>query len=365
MPTAAEKADNKQFRRRTLVVAGVLLATAATLWLLYRLSNLLFMVFVSVFAGVAIEPAVHYLEKRGWKRGRATGVVFLASLLLVVIFFIALVPLFVRQIDQLIDSVPTYVTRLAQFIEDTFGVQLSDPQVQEEGQNLAELLTGAGGTLVGGLLGVTAGVANFLIFATTVAIFTFYIVAELPKLQHTILSYMPPDRQREALHVWDIAVEKMGGYIYSRLILAVLSSFLATIVLMLLGVPFAVPLGIWVGVLSQFIPVIGTYLAAILPAVVALSDPESGPATALWVVIYFILYQQVENYLIAPRITKRTMEIHPAISIGAILAGGALMGGIGIILALPMAGIIQALISEYATQRHEVIPEVPEPLPDD
>jgi predicted PurR-regulated permease PerM len=118
-------------------------------------------------------------------------------------------------------------------------------------------------------------------------------------------------------------------------------------------------------VLSQFIPVIGTYLAAVLPAVVALTSDENGPTKALWVVIYFVLYQQVENYLIAPRITKRTMEIHPAISIGAILAGGALMGGIGVILALPMAGIIQALISEYATQRHEVIPEVPEPVPDD
>ena len=218
-------------------------------------------------------------------------------------------------------------------------------------------------TLVGGLIGVTTGVFNFLIFATTVGIFTFYMVADLPKLQHTLLSYMPPDRQREALHVWDIAVEKMGGYIYSRLILAVLSAILSTLVLSFLGVPFAVSLGIWVGVLSQFIPVIGTYLAAILPAVVALS--AKGPTTATWVVVYFILYQQVENYLIAPRITRRTMEIHPAISIAAILAGGALLGGLGVILALPMAGIIQALISEYSTHRHDVIAEVPEPVADD
>ncbi len=97
------------------------------------------------------------------------------------------------------------------------------------------------------------------------------MVAELPKLQHTVLSYMPPDRQREAFHVWDIAVEKMGGYIYSRLILAVAQRRFSALVLSFFGVPFAVALGIWVGVLSQFIPVIGTYLAAILPALVALS----------------------------------------------------------------------------------------------
>ncbi len=362
MPTAADKADSKQFRRRTLVIAGVLVVTAAALWLIYRLSNILFMVFVSIFVAVAIEPPVHYLEKRGWRRGAATGVVFLAALALVVVFFIALVPLFVRQIDQLVDAAPGYVTTLAQFIEDTFGVQLSDLQVAEEGESVRDALGNFAGTLVGGLIGVTTGVFNFLIFATTVGIFTFYIVAELPKLQHTVLSFMPPDRQREALHVWDVAVEKMGGYIYSRLLLAILSAFLSTVVLSFLGVPFAVSLGIWVGVLSQFIPVIGTYLAAILPAVVALS--AEGPTTAIWVVVYFVLYQQVENYLIAPRITKRTMEIHPAISIAAILIGGALLGGIGIVLALPTAGIIQALISESSTHRHDVISEVPEPAPD-
>ncbi len=364
MSTAHEKADSKQFRRRTLAVAIVLVVTAVTLWLVYRLSNILFMVFVSLFIAVAIEPPVHYLEKRGWRRGAATGVVFLGAFALIVLFFVALVPLFVRQIDELVKATPDYVARIAQFVEDTFGVQLSDPQVQEEGQNLADLITGAGGTLVGGVIGVTAGVVSFLIFATTVAIFSFYMVAELPKLQHTVLSFMPPDRQREALHVWDIAVEKMGGYIYSRLILAVLSGTLSALVFTLLDVPFALSLGIWVGVLSQFIPVIGTYLAAILPGLVALSQPN-GVSTALWVVGYLIAYQQVENYLIGPRITKRTMEIHPAISIAAIIIGGALLGGIGIILALPMAGIIQALISESSHHRHDVIPEIPEPVDDD
>ena len=359
-PTTQE--DSRRFRRRTLVVAGVLVATAAVLWLVFRLRGILFMVFVSVFVAVAIEPPVHYLEKRGWRRGAATGVVFLAAFALVVVFLVALVPLFVEQANQFVTAVPGYVETVARFLEDTFGVQLSDLEIAEEGQNLADIIGSAGGTLVGGVIGLTTGVFSFLFFASTVAIFSFYMVAELPKLQHTVLSFMPPEQQRDALHVWDIAVEKMGGYIYSRLILAILSGLLSTVVLTVLEVPFAFSLGIWVGVLSQFIPVIGTYLAAVLPAVVAFS--ANGPTNALWVIIYFVAYQQLENYLVAPRITRRTMEIHPAVSIAAILIGGSLLGGIGIVLALPMTGIIQALISESSTYRHEVVSRAAEPAPD-
>jgi predicted PurR-regulated permease PerM len=362
MASSSERADNRRFRRRTLVVAGVLVATAAAVWLIFRLSNIIFMVFVAVFLAVALEPPVHYLEKRGWRRGAATGVVFLAGFALVVVFLVALVPLFVQQVNQFVDVAPGYVTSLATFLEDTFGVQLSDLEIAKEGQNLADIIGSAGGTLLGGVIGLTTSIFSSVFFASTVAIFSFYMLAELPKLQHTVLSFMPPEQQRDAMHVWDIAVEKMGGYIYSRLILAILSALLSTVVLTFLNVPFALSLGIWVGVLSQFIPVIGTYLAAILPAVVALS--AEGPTTALWVVIYFVAYQQLENYLVAPRITRRTMEIHPAISIAAILIGGSLLGGVGIILALPMTGIIQALISESSRYRHEVIADVGEPAVD-
>ena len=352
MTRIGDRQDNRLFRRRTLVVVGVLLAASAALYLLFRIRNLVFMVFVSLFIAVAMEPPVHFLEKRGWRRGAATGVVFVAAFLLVVVFFVSLVPLVMDQINGLIDSLPVYIESVTELARDWFGIELSTETLQEEAAGLPNIIANAGGTILGGVVSVTAGVAGFLIFATTVALFSFYIVAELPQLQRTILSTMPEERQHDALHVWDVAVEKMGAYIYSRLILAFLSATLASIFLSVMGVPFAVPLGIWVGVLSQFIPVIGTYLAAILPAVVALS--ANGVATMLWVLLFFVGYQQVENYLIAPRITKRTMEIHPAVSIGAIIAGSQLLGPIGVILALPTTGIIQALISE-TRKHHNVI----------
>ena len=352
MNRSQEKVDNRLFRRRTLVVAGVLLLTALALYLLFRLRNLLFMVFVALFIAVAIEPPVHFLEKRGWRRGLATGLVFLVAFLLFVAFVALLVPLFVNQFNGLIDALPGYIESVSLQLNEWFNLDISTESLQQEASRLPDLIAGAGGTILGGLVSVTTGVFSFLFFATTVALFSFYMVAELPKLQRTVLSTMNQDRQSDALHIWDVAVEKMGGYIYSRLILSFLSGTLTAIFLSILDVPFAISLGIWVGVLSQFIPVVGTYLAAILPAVVALSS--RGLGTMLWVIVYFLAYQQVENYLIAPRITQRTMEIHPAVSIAAIIIGSALFGPIGVILALPMTGIIQALISE-SRREHAVI----------
>lgn len=347
--------------RRTVVVAIAILAVAAIVWLAFRLSSIIFMVFVSVFVTVAFEPPVHYLAKRGWRRGAATGLVFLVALVLAVAFVWALAPLFVDQINQMIDAIPGMVESLVVFLQENFGFELADVDPTEVGRNMLQSVQDFSGAVVGGVLGLTASLFGFLIFATTVALFSFYMIAELPKLQRTVLSSMPEAQQRRALRIWDVAVEKMGGYIYSRLILAALSATFTAIFLTILNVPFAISLGIWVGVLSQFVPVVGTYLASILPALVALTF--NSVSTMIWVILYFVAYQQVENYLISPRITKRTMEIHPAISVAAIIVGGTLLGGIGVILALPMAGIIQAIIGE-SRKSYEVVLDNAEPVSD-
>lgn len=361
MSDSVQRAEDRLFMRRTLIVASVIIGVAIVIWLVFRLSTVIFMVVVSVFVTVAFEPAVHYLSKRGWKRGLATGFVFLGALLITVGFIWALVPLFVDQVTEMINAIPGLVETVLGLLEENFGFDVSTIDPTEVGQNILSSVQGLTGVVAGGIIGVTASIFGFLLFATTVALFSFYMLAELPKLQRTVLSSMPEEQQRRAMRIWDVAVEKMGGYVYSRLILAVISATLASIFLSVLGVPFSVSLGIWVGVLSQFVPVVGTYFAAILPALVALTFVD--PMTALWVVIFLVAYQQVENYLISPRITKRTMEIHPAISVAAIIIGGILLGGIGVILALPMAGIIQAIISE-SRQPYRVITDGPESSPD-
>jgi predicted PurR-regulated permease PerM len=166
-----------------------------------------------------------------------------------------------------------------------------------------------------------------------------------------VCSVLPPRRQREILDAWEIAIDKTGGFLYSRLLLAAISAFFAFIALMLLGVPFALPLALWMGLVSQFIPVVGTYIGAAVPLlVVLLSDPWS----ALIFLIYVVVYQQIENYLLSPRITARTMQLHPAVAFFAALAGAAISGILGAFMALPAAAVIQATVSSYLT-RHEVV----------
>lgn len=348
-PVGGHLAD-QLFRRRVLTVVAILLLVGAGLWFLDQIADLLFMVFVALFVAVAMEPPVHTLSKRGWSRGGATGLVFLVAVVLTTIFLIALVPLLVSQVSQLIDGLPGYIESVSALLGDWFGLEISETDITDQSRAAQDWLAENVGSLLGGVVGFGSTVFGFVFFVITVGLFAFYMVAELPKLQQTVLSVLTPERQKRAIAIWETAVEKMGGYIYSRLILAALGGTISAIFLTAVKVPFSVPLGIWIGVLSQFIPVVGTYLSAILPAVVALS--VSG-ATAVWVVIFFVIYQQIENFLISPKITERTMAIHPAVSVAAIIAGGSILGPIGIILALPFAAIVQALIST-SIHRHEV-----------
>ena len=144
--------------------------------------------------------------------------------------------------------------------------------------------------------------------------------------------------------MWELAIESTGGYVYSRALLAACSAVVTTLFLTVTGVPYPLALGLWVGLVSQFVPSVGTYLAGALPVLIALlNDPVDG----LLVLVFIILYQQFENMILSPRITSRTMALHPAVAFGAVIAGGAIMGPIGALLALPAAASVQALVSAY------------------
>ena len=152
------------------------------------------------------------------------------------------------------------------------------------------------------------------------------MVADGPRLRRVICRRLRPDRQQRVLHAWELAIDKTGGYLYSRALLALLSAVFHTAAFSVIGLRYPVALGIWVGLVSQFLPVIGTYLAGVLPVLVALLDD---PIRALWVLIVIVIYQQIENYLFAPRITARTLELHPAVAFSAAIAGAAMLGPVG------------------------------------
>jgi predicted PurR-regulated permease PerM len=272
-------------------------------------------------------------------------------LLLGISFFVwAMGSLLVDQVTEFVDEAPTYIEDVEDWINDTFDANVEfDDVIQEfqEGGRAQELA----GNLAGNIVSAGATVLAVVFQVLTIFLFTFYLVADGPRLRRAILSVLPQERQVEVLRVWEIAIEKTGGYIYSRALLAFFSAVAHWIAFLIIGIPFPLPLAIWVGLMSQFIPTIGTYIAGALPVVIALI---SDPVDALWVLGVVVVYQQIENYLLAPPIQAETMDIHPAVAFGGVIAGASILGPVGALLALPAGATLQAFVSTYV-QRHEVV----------
>ena len=334
--------------RLLLLIVLTAFAAYASLLLVRKLRDVIFWLITALFLSFALEPAVNWLvRRRGWPRGAATGVVLfgLAAILLVTVA--AMVPLVIDQVQQLVTRVPGWLEEASVYTKRWFNIELTGSEILDQLRN-ADL---AVSRIASSLASVGAFMLSLLFQVLTIGLFTFYLVADGPRVRRAVCSVLPPRRQREILDAWEIAIDKTGGVLYSRLLLAAISAFFAFIALMLLGVPFALPLALWMGLVSQFIPVIGTYIGAAVPLLVALlSDPWS----ALIFLIYVVVYQQIENYLLSPRITARTMQLHPAVAFFAALAGAAISGILGAFMALPAAAVIQATVSSYLT-RHEVV----------
>lgn len=342
--------------RWLLTASLTLLGVIATLWVLQQLASLLLVIFLALFTAIALIPAVDWLEKSGWSRRVATLVVLAATLLLVMLFLAALLPVFIDQTAAITVQLPDYLASVERWLSNLVDVDLLDSQVRAQLEDLGSLLGQYGGQVAGGVLAAGSTVVSVIFQGVTILLFAYYMVAETPKMMRLVLSMFPARRQRLLLRIWQVSIEKTGGYVYSRLILAFLSAVVTSVGLALLSVPYPVALGVWVGVVSQFIPVIGTYLAGALPVLIALLEE---PITALWVLVLIVVYQQIENLLLAPRVTSRTMSIHPAVSVGAVIAGGSLMGAVGAVLSLPVAAIVQSLIST-SRRRHELVVELEE-----
>ncbi|MGW2308306.1 AI-2E family transporter [Actinomadura luteofluorescens] len=336
--------------RAFALAGGSVLAFLAGLWLLERLRELLLLLLISLFLAFAIEPAVNWLAARGWRRGVATAAMFLVVALLMAGFLGGIGSLLAAQANNLITGFPGYVRRFVGWVNSTFGTHLSQRTVFQRLPTVTDALSRHLSGLAANVWGFGTTAFGVIFNALGVLLFTFYLSAEGPRFRRTVCSVLPPRRQREVLRAWEIAVDKTGGYIYSRGLLALISGIAHYAAMAGLGVPYAAALALWVGVVSQFIPAVGTYLAGAVPVLIALTK---SPSTALWILLFIIAYQQFENYLLQPRITARTLDMHPAVAFGLILAGAAVAGPIGILLAIPLGASLQAFISAYV-RRYEV-----------
>ena len=338
--------------RRGIVYALVAVAVfQAAVWAFQALSNFLGLLFLAWLFAISIEPVVHRLERRGMRRGVATGLVMFGLVALVIAFVGVFGKLLVDQLGQLIRSAPDVVRSVVLWANDTFGtnfraadivdaLQLGPGRIQELAESLAP-----------NLVGFVTAVIGAVFQGFTLLLFAYYMSADAPKLRDSVSSRFPPRQQRIIATVWTIAVEKTGGYVDSRLVLAALCTVVTAVFLLVLGVPYWLPLAIWTGLVSQFIPTIGTYLAILLPALIALAEQ---PRDAIWVVVFGTLYQQIENYVLAPHVTSRTVFIHPAVAFGAVIAGVSLFGPLGGLVSIPVVAAIEAVVQTY-WHRYELV----------
>ncbi|GAA4226417.1 AI-2E family transporter [Actinomadura meridiana] len=333
-----------------LLAGAIVLLFLGGLWLLRQLRELLLLLLISLFLAFAIEPAVNWLARRGWRRGPATALMFLVVGALAGGFLGGIGSLLATQTTNVIDGFPGYVQHLIGWINSTFGTNLSQDTLFQRLPTVTDTLSRHLSDVAQNAWGIGATAFGVIFKGLGVLLFTFYLSAEGPQFRRTMCSLLPPRRQRQVLWAWEIAVDKTGGYIYSRALLALISGIAHYAAMALLGVPNAATLALWVGVVSQFIPAVGTYLAGAVPVLIALTV---APSTALWMLLFVVGYQQLENLLLQPRITARTLDMHPAVAFGLILAGAAVVGPIGVVLALPAGASIQAFASAYV-RRYEI-----------
>jgi predicted PurR-regulated permease PerM len=322
---------------------------AVDVW--HRISGLVLLLVISLFLALAIEPGVNRLGRHGWGRGRATATIMFGVIIAIGVFIGAMGTLIGTQIADLLSNSETYISDTVDTINDWFGTEIDAEQVIADFNDPNGSVQQFIDSQQDDAIRLSGQVLNGLLAAFSVLLFSYYLVADGPRLRRSICSRLSPDRQARVLSAWELAINKTGGYLYSRLLLSLMSAVFHWAVFAAAGVRSPVALALWVGLVSQFLPVIGTYIAGVLPVLITFLD---SPVRALIVLGVIAVYQQLENYLISPKVTARTMELHPAIAFGAALAGLALLGPAGAVLALPTAAMAQALISEWGA-RHDVI----------
>jgi predicted PurR-regulated permease PerM len=328
---------------------AIVLVTLAALWGLNQMRSLVMMLAISLFFALALTPGVNYLHaKRGWRRGAAVGAIYVIGIVAVVVMVVLIVPAIAKVGGQISSSGTQWMTGLDTWTSSKLGFHIVDKQAYKDGAvTLGEFIKGWSGKLLPAAGKVVSTGATLVFEVATIGLFTFYLTADFPRLQGAFLSWFKPEQQERLGWTVDQSIKQVGGYLYSRLLLTVINSLGFLAVMVAVGVPtgLAIPLAVFGAFVSEFIPSVGTYIGGAIPAVLTLA--LAGVVPALIVVAYIVVYQQIENYWLSPRISAKTMELNGGLAFGAAIAGGALFGPMGAFMALPVAALIVAVLHNY------------------
>jgi predicted PurR-regulated permease PerM len=337
------------FRPRTvLVVLGIIVAGYLLLHIVQAAQGILIWIFVAIFLALALNPAVDALQQRGVRRrGVAVTIVFVGAILAIAALAATVIPTIVSQVNDFIDAVPGYVEELTRG-EGRLGFLEREYQITDR---VREALAEGGATRVLGLSGtalaVTKGVITAVIATVTITFLTLFMLLEGPAWMERIYGLLPEEKQPRWRAIGRDIYRTIGGYVTGNLAISLIAGVVSTLVLVIVGVPYAVALGLLVAILD-LIPLAGATIAAIIVTTVAFLD---SPTSGIIILIFFVVYQQLENHVLQPVVYGRTVRLSPLAVLVAVLIGAELAGVLGALAAIPVAGTIQVVLVDWLTHR--------------
>ena len=330
-----------------MVTVGALIALT-TLRALASASAVFILIIISIFLAAGLNPAVMFFQNRGLKRGVAVGAVMACVLIFVAIFIAIAVPPLLDQGNQLIDNAPQLIRDLNNnaFINDLnvkYGVidslQTKVDSIIKDGQFAI--------TAFGGVIGVGKAVVSGLVSTITILTLTLYFLASLPQVVEIGLKFVPASRRNRVSKLVNAIISRVGSFVGGQSIIAALAATFILIMGLIIGMPYAGPLAVIV-LVCGFIPLVGHFIGMTIVTLVSLTASLSIAAIAL---ASYIIYVQIENYVITPRIMKRSLSIPGLVTIIAALLGTSLLGLIGGLLAVPIAAAVLLILDEVVFPR--------------
>ena len=323
------------------------LIIAFSVLIFLRVKSLIFDLFVAVVLAALAEPVVYRLTK---KISRQSAALVAVSLILLVIgaTLFSIIPIMVQEIYFLSSQMPIYFDNFINYL-NVEGFAVSSQSLDLENQ-FNSFIKDYGSTVGSSVVFAGQGLLRTLGHIFIIFFFTYYLISEGDGWRVKVKESLPSNVSSSIDQVWRIGVSKAGGFIVAKVILGVLASIVLSVSFLLIGLPSPIALGVAAGILSQLIPVVGTFLGGLVPFIASIS---LGTNAMIATVVVLLAYQIIENYFISPRVTKSTMEIHPAVAVFSTLFGAYTLGGVGAILALPVAATVQGVIGTILKNRKD------------
>ena len=337
---------------RALIYVAIVAFVSIFLWFAWSsISFIVFDVVISIFIALAMEPLVVRLIKHGWRRGVASGFTLTALLVVIGLLLALFGNLFAQQAVSMVMGLPDLYHQFASFVLRSTGFRM--PNIEQLGMEiLKHVQTSWVVDFAGQALNTTWGLLAVLLDMLTILMVTYYISAAGPAMRRSMCRWMNPQSQRRFLFIWSVVQEQISSFLFSRIILAAINAVGTAIFLIIMNIPYWLPLSLFCGIVSQFVPTVGTYLGGALPILFAWGSNGFGAAVAT--LIFITIYQQIENMVISPKISEKTMDLNPAVAFLSVLIMGAVFGALGAFLALPVTASLQAIFKVCTKQYHLV-----------